>query len=938
MNTETIQQLVFECGLQTPTVVLPATALLMLCGWMLVRERKAIGLGWALGFWCLRAIALCVLVWMFLQPARMTETRSTLPKSVALVVDNSDSMNVIDPVIEGHGVRWQLANLESDNTDNSDDRDAQVALDSATLALDVAQSRWTLAQAQLQTGSNSTALRERFNEVAFALNRASILLGERFCDHWNDSSDQGRAKDFAMQCDDLAEFVTELDLKESKANSRDRIQTSLEYLQALVNLNRLTKTWSRVVSDTISQSMPSSERVDRRADVMQLVRQTESNESGTDNSHVSIQRFTFDEELKPVLSPHQWPKPRNMDSDESEFDVDKEQETQTPSPTNLTAAITQITQLTHRQSIQSVVFLTDGAHNAPDTASPVDAARKRNDLSISFVPIGSLKRPRDVSLYHVGHPRSVMLGDKILIETFVSASGFEGQTIDLQLRADDELIDQKQLSVDSEMMDLRHSFTVPTNQRGSIEFELRIVPLAGEASTTNNRAIFRVGVVRAKIRVMLADRISRWEYRYLDQLLFRDEHLEHEMILFDPRLRATGKLQDESALPVTSQAWNDYDVAVIGDLTPDQFPVESQESLVEFVKEKGGVAILIAGRSGMPAAFEDQPLAGLLPVQKSESGAMADKYHVSVNRLATDLESVLLDESKPKSELLWKQVFEEQPITWLSQYSVPRPSARRLLDAVPADAITSDGRNLATDPNAKPTWLCWQQLGAGRVVFLSAPDTYRLRYRRGDRLHHRFWAQLFRWITSSDPGSDSGLARLSTDKVSYDVGESILVSVFLSEPSGEPVQNAELQVSFQGGQQQPQGFELAADETQPGRYVAKVDDLQAGAYRVSLQDNPDNPIGIGAKVETFVNVVTSPGIERVSTTCNRPLMKQIAQASGGYVIPPTALAEWLTLQAGMPETISQTERVPLWNRWSCLWVAMGCLVTEWCVRRMKGLT
>jgi hypothetical protein len=105
-----------------------------------------------------------------------------------------------------------------------------------------------------------------------------------------------------------------------------------------------------------------------------------------------------------------------------------------------------------------------------------------------------------------------------------------------------------------------------------------------------------------------------------------------------------------------------------------------------------------------------------------------------------------------------------------------------------------------------------------------------------------------------------------------------------------------------------------------------------------LGDDLENSVEDGAGVKTFINVVASPNVESVNTTCNRPLMKQIAQVSGGYVIPPTALAEWLTLQTGAPETISQVERLPLWNRWSCLWIAFGCLATEWFVRRMKGLT
>ena len=628
MNSETIQQLVFECGMQMSAVIVPALALLLLCGWMLFRERRTLGLPCSLGFWCLRAAALSVFVWMFLQPARVTETKLTLPTSIAIIVDNSDSMRVIDPAGEGQEVSWRLANLKADD---SALRDAQVSLDSAILALDVAQSRWTQAQARLQAGFDSTLLKERFAEVAFALNRSAVRLDSPFPDQSEFTHDQNRARDFATQSGELADFVNALDWSESSADHAKKIQRSEEYLQALVDLNRLVKTWTRTVSTTIPESLPPTGSADRYAQVMQLVQETQSQVIGDSNNDLDIKRFTFNEKLTPVLSADGWATATPGQSEEADSEINQTEEKRVRSTTNLTAAIEQVVQLSHSESIRSVVFLTDGAHNAIGNESPVEVAAKRNDLSISFVPIGSLKRSRDVNLMHVAHPRSVIRGDKIIIDAFVSASGFNGQTVSLELRADDQLVDQKELSIDTDLLDLRHSFSVPTDDRDSIEFELSIKPLDGETSTANNQSIFRVGVVRDKIRVMLADRTSRWEYRYLDQLLFRDEHLEHEMILFKPRLRATGALKDDSSLPLTLEAWSKYDVAVIGDLKPDQFPVQSQESLVEFVKEKGGVAILIAGRSGMPHLFEDQPLASLLPVEKADTQARPDKYHVGVN-------------------------------------------------------------------------------------------------------------------------------------------------------------------------------------------------------------------------------------------------------------------------------------------------------------------
>ena len=945
MNSETIEKLVFECGLQTPTVIFLSIALLLVCAWMLFRERHNLGNFWVATFWCLRAIAFSVLVWMFLQPARVTETKSTLPNSVAVVVDNSGSMQVVDPEREGQDVLWQLANLKSDDLTL---RDAQVSLDSAIMALDVAQARWTLAQNQLQTGFDAAGLKERFEEIAFALDRASTQLDEQFCKQWKNPADQKQASEFASQCSDLSEFAADLNIDQADTNPANTIQRSQEYLKALVDLNRLAKTWSRSVSNAISQSLTQAavpdNMADRQTQVMQLVKETDEQQlTNVLQKNLNLKRFTFDEQLTPVLATNGWPKPTtHSEPTEEEFSIDQPDETQPSSATNLSAAIEQITQLAHSQSIREALFVTDGAHNAAGGPSPAEIAAKRNGLAISFLPIGSLKQPRDIQLYHVEHPRSVIRGDKVLIDALVSSAGFEGETINLQLLADGELIDQKELLVDADQLDLRHSFTVPTKElmQESIEFELYIEPLEMEASKTNNRAIFQVALVRDKIRVMLADRKKRWENHYLEGLFYRDEHLEHEMILFAPRLRATGKLEVDAALPTTVEAWNQYDIAILGDLTPEEFPVQSQESLVEFVKEKGGVAILIAGRSGMPHAFEDQPLASILPVEKSDGsqpGFDANEYHVRVNPAAANVESIRLDNSLSNSSRLWQNIFEVQPITWLSEYSTPRPSARRLLDAVAVDAEQEEAN--ANDLNQRPAWVCWQQLGSGRVVYLSAPDTYRMRYRRGDRLHHIFWAQLMRWILSSQPGSSSnGLVKLATDKVRYNQEEPVEVSALLSEALGEPLENAEVRATFKGGDDETREFVLLADETQPGRYSAKVEDLQAGAYRVALRGDVDDLMGEDETVETFVNVISSPNREDVNTTCNRPLMKQIAQASGGYVIPPTALAEWLTLQTGMPETISQIERVPLWNRWSCLWVAFGCLATEWFVRRLKGLT
>jgi hypothetical protein len=49
------------------------------------------------------------------------------------------------------------------------------------------------------------------------------------------------------------------------------------------------------------------------------------------------------------------------------------------------------------------------------------------------------------------------------------------------------------------------------------------------------------------------------------------------------------------------------------------------------------------------------------------------------------------------------------------------------------------------------------------------------------------------------------------------------------------------------------------------------------------------------------------------------------------------LGEVLDLVSFTPEVSERVERTPLWNRWSSLVIVLGCLFTEWVVRKAKGL-
>ncbi|HEX5472359.1 MAG TPA: hypothetical protein VFW73_10755, partial [Lacipirellulaceae bacterium] len=125
------------------------------------------------------------------------------------------------------------------------------------------------------------------------------------------------------------------------------------------------------------------------------------------------------------------------------------------------------------------------------------------------------------------------------------------------------------------------------------------------------------------------------------------------------------------------------------------------------------------------------------------------------------------------------------------------------------------------------------------------------------------------------------------------------------------------------------------------RYFGTFNDLVPGAYKIvprgkaidQLMPHPNN----GDHAETTITVQRIGSVEMVNTECNRPLLEQIAQITGGQVIPPTAIGEVVKLVSFTPEMHETIQRTPLWNRWPNLLLVLGCLFTEWAVRKAKGL-
>jgi hypothetical protein len=344
---------------------------------------------------------------------------------------------------------------------------------------------------------------------------------------------------------------------------------------------------------------------------------------------------------------------------------------------------------------------------------------------------------------------------------------------------------------------------------------------------------------------------------------------------------------------------------------------------------------MIAGSEFMPDGYTNQPLESILPVTKvaqENRSILRDGFSLQVTEAGARHQALMIGEDRRATQMAWDFINRNAPANWLSPYRKPRTSTRTLISAVPRAGAMNDDEE---------AFLCWQPVGRGRIVYLAGPETYRLRFLRGDRFHYRLWGQLLRWAIASDLSEGNNFVRLRTGKARYDENETIVTLVELTDIDGKPVSDAMLTVTAVCEGKPPAVTTMSADASVPGRYIGSFETLAAGEYDLRVEGDAIAALTMAADVSPpAAHFLVRPFVsrEQLDTRCDLVLAQQIADATGGQVLPPTAVAEVLELTDLNPIVTEETETRPLWIRWEFLLLLVGCMSTEWVIRKIRGLS
>ncbi len=914
-------------------VVVVGVALLVVSWWMARHDaRFTERRGWGRALLILRTVAILVLLWMLAGPTWVSTLRSFHKKTVAILVDQSASMGLVDGVDgSGNVTRWAAA--RSTDSEYRPLRD----LDEGAAILEAAREQLDRFGRIPDTQPDTAAARDLLNRAVSGLDSGLNRVRQGAGGLGGESVEIQRTLLEAIQTTgaDLVERARRKGADFNRGKSLaglERAQWLPDTLSAAGEMARrvegladeLARRTEHAIAIHPPDGMERETTLSRLDKVDALLGAAEHGWLKDLRGKVVVQAYGFGDKVVPLgTGPWSSPPPGTPPA-----------RPPLAASTRLGSALQQVAVGASSRPVDAAILLTDGGQNAG--RDPRKLAASLSATTLHIVPTGNTTMQRDVILHHTHAPKAVIQNDQVVVDSIITAYDCDREDLQVELLDNTNVVDRKTLTVAGTTFDGRVQLRWKAAELGKHTLDLRVLPVGKERSEDNNAARADVHVLEDNIRIFIADNFPRWETRYLLNLFKRDERVSFDQLLIEPRRVSTAKVR--RGLPRTAEEWSRYRVVILGDLPPSEFPVESQKSLVEYVTRGGGNVILVAGRDAMPAEFVDQPLGTLLPVEPGRRDLPPDlPFYLHLTDEGSLSLATQIGDNPGDSERIWLETSTRMPVYDLSDYSRAKLTAHSLLWA------SSSRTSFNPAQNTTRSFLAWQYVGAGRVVYLAAPVTYQLRYRKGDTFHHRFWGQLIRWAIARDLAEGSRTVRLSTDKSRYEQGESTEVSVHLSRLDGSPVSGGgPLQIAAIQDGRRIQEFGIREDSSRPGAYHGVLEQLPVGPVRIQVTGDPVKALladeDYRRPVETTVTIDPSDSLELRHPLCNLALLRELADAGGGILVPPTGLGAALQQMNLEPEVLEHVTRLPLWNRWDLFWIFIICLSLEWACRKYLGLS
>ncbi len=620
----------------------------------------------------------------------------------------------------------------------------------------------------------------------------------------------------------------------------------------------------------------------------------------------------------------------------------------------LGTAVRQVLNDFRGSSLAAVIMLTDGITTEGEDLVKVSHYAAQYGVPLYFVGIGDDHDQRDLALHDLQCEDSVYVNDQVVFELRLTGHGYPNLTVPVRLRekGKETVLSEQKVTVDPQGKPVKVRLTHRPAETGVKNYIIDVPVQPDEADPDNNKVERAVEVQDTRLfKVLYVEGAPRWEYRYVKTLLEREaarkgnKSIDLKVLLLDADPDYVA--EDRNALeefPLKTDL-NNFDVVILGDVDPKDPKLgdKNVQALTDFVRERGGGLLMIAGQRYSPYVWKNTPLADVLPIEvdrdqapEDPEGGRPEGYHPELTPLGRLHPIFRFNPDDQQNEEIWNRL--REMYWWAEGYHV-KPAAEVL-------AVQPKAKAAGAASNGYPL-VVQQFVGAGRCMFFGFDETWRWRWREDELRFNQFWIQTVRYLARSRLGR----IELRLDRQApYRRGEPIKVTVRFPDDAAPPGPETEVKVVVERrpprrpgmGEDQAksaapvevQTMQLARVEGSRSTFEGLLTRTPEGEYQFWLSA----PAVTGVKPRAECRVLAPPG-EMELLRMNAADMGRAAEESHGRFY---TLAEADHLLADLPAGTRVTLNSPgppllFWNHAAVFGLALFFLSSEWLLRKRKHL-
>lgn len=619
-------------------------------------------------------------------------------------------------------------------------------------------------------------------------------------------------------------------------------------------------------------------------------------------------------------------------------------------------------------TLAGVVLITDGQNNGGTPLSSALSLARRGEVSLYPVGLGSSRPPTNVRVVDLEAPRRVYPGDKFVVSAVLQATGptplnvdvelidaldngesqaGQSETASTSLPGGEVLQSQKvRLEPDASLSGIR--FEIEPQTVGRRRLAVRIIAPQEDRNAVDDMQSARYEVVARKLRVLTIAGGPTREYRFVRNLLYRDESVALDVWL---QTGQAGISQDADRLltefPATADELFNYDAIVMFD--PDWSAIDSAslDLIDRFLTQQAGGLVLVAGPVYHPK----------ITARRSDSRSNQINGFFPVN-LAT--RGPLLGGGRQGGEVAWPLKFTPEAASaeflWIAE--TPQESFQQweqygnVYDYVGVKSAKPGAKVYAyfSDPTTEvsgsmPIFLASQFYGAGRVYFQGSGEMWRLRA-GGDRYFDSYYTKLIRWVSEGRLLRDSNRGVLLVDASRVMVGQTVTLRAVLVDDQFQPLTDPFVVAKLltPDGRIKDLRMTPAADSPRGGTYTGNFVATQSGNYEIQLTIGdaldeqilrqsvqvrlPTNELERPRRADEELSLLANTTRGQYWTIDDEASVTSVAQKLTEAIVPQPQI----TLLAGTPDRLFGERRNAI-----LMWLIASVLTFEWITRRLHRL-